>query len=195
MKIIGVTGTSGSGKTMISKIIKEKYNAKVIDADKIVKEQRAKGNNYYFAILESFGKEILDDKKEIDTKKLADKIYNSKEERERLNELTYNYIVGAMTNMIYKSDSDIIIIDAPLLIECGLNKLCNIVISALADEETKIKRMCSRDGITVDIAKKRLSIQPSDEFYIDNSDYIIQNNEDKPNEEIEEEICTIIGKI
>lgn len=198
MKIIGLTGSSGSGKTLISEIIKENYDAHIIKADEIVKKAKKIGKPYYKAIVKTFGEDILDNNKEIDRKKLANKIYSSQEDLEKLNELTYKYIVKEIKKEIkgFKKteQNNMIIIDAPLLIESKLNKLCDVVIATIAPIETKIKRIIKRDKVTKKEAIDRLNIQPKDIFYIEKSDYIIENIDTKSILDLQEEINIIFEK-
>lgn len=198
MKIIGITGSSGSGKTLIADIIKEKYSAEVIKADNIVRKAQKIGMPYYRAIVKTFGKDILSSNNEIDRKKLADKIYKSAEDLKSLNKLTYKYIAKDITKEINKlkkiKNLTFIVIDAPLLIESKLNKACNIIIGVVSPLETKVERIISRDNLSKGEAISRLNIQPDDDFYIKNSDYIIENKEEKTSENLGEEICIILGK-
>lgn len=176
MKTIGITGNSGSGKSIFSKILAQKFNAVIIDADKISKENAKKGKEYYNQIVETFGKHILKDE-EIDRKKLAQIIYNNSEEKEKLDLLTNKYIVKDIKEEIEKNKNKNIVLDVPLLFETELNLECDYTISLIAKEETKIKRMCTRDNITKEIAKQRLKIQKDNDFYIKKSNYVIINED------------------
>jgi len=95
MTIIGITGNSGSGKTIFSNILAEKMKAIIIDADKIAKQSSKKGEIYYNKIVELFGEEILENG-EINRKKLAKIIYDNNEQRNYLNKLTNKYVVGGI---------------------------------------------------------------------------------------------------
>ena len=191
--IIGITGNSGTGKTEISKILAKKINAKIIDADKVVKKISEPKNEYYKKIVELFGKEVLKQDGSLNRKKIADIIYNNSSVREKLDNLTYIYVVKEIKNTIDQSTNDNIIIDAPLLFESGLNKCCTYTIAVIADNRKKIERIIKRDNIDEKIAINRLNIQKDDEYYKQRADYIIINN--KKIEEINvEEICTKIGK-
>lgn len=132
-----------------------------------------------------FGKKILLDNKEINRPELAKVIFNNDELREQLNKITYRYFKSRVKQVIENSGEEIIIIDAPLLIEAGLNKLCDIVVSIIANEDIKLKRICFRDNINEDIAKSRLNSQPKNDFYKKNSNYIIVNNDEDLDEEVE----------
>ena len=189
--ILGITGNSGSGKSHLSQIISKRINAQIIDADEIVKELSEPGNNYYNKIIELFGKQILKENK-LNKKQIAQIIYNDSEKRENLNKLTYKYVVEEIKKRVEKSKQKNIIIDAPLLFESSLDKICNKTIAILADFEIKLQRITNRDKIDKKIAKARLDIQPNDEYYKKNADYIIKNN-GKIDEAKLEEICTKIG--
>lgn len=177
MKVIGITGNSGAGKTTISTILEENYNAYIIDADKIAKEMSRKGTQYLNSIVKYFGKGILDPKEELNRKKLADLIYENEEKRKILNKLTFKYIVKEINTIIKNlKNEELVVIDAPLLFESKLNELCDLVIGVIAKKEDKIERICSRDNITEEKAHKRLSIQKNNEFIREKADYIIVND-------------------
>ncbi len=175
--IIGVTGNSGSGKTLVSEVLKKEYNANVIDADEVVKEMSLKGNIYYNEIVKVFGKNILLENKEIDKQKLANIIFNDEVKRKELNLLTFKYVVEEIKKRVKSGSKEICIIDAPLLIESDLNELCDIVIAVIADKNVKIKRICKRDGIDESLAKSRIEAQANNDFYVKNSNYVIINND------------------
>lgn len=180
MKVIGVTGSSGSGKTTLSKILNERENIKVIDADKVVKEMSIPGTEYLKAIKETFGQEVFLSDGNLNRKELAKKIYNDNDSREKLNKLTFNYVVKEIIlriQNIKNKEIEFAIIDAPLLFESELDKCCDYVIALVADENLKIKRICKRDGIDEEIAKSRLNIQNEDSYYTEKSDFIIHNRE------------------
>ena len=193
MKIVGLTGTSGSGKTTVCELIKQIYNAKIIDADKIARNLAKKGNLYLQAIVLEFGKEILNENEELNRKKLANIIYDNEEKREKLNKITFKYVVDEIKNIIGKlQNEDLIIIDAPLLFESNLNKICDFTIGVIAKEEIKIQRICKRDNIDKQTALKRIKIQKNDEFLKENTSCIIYNNLNL--EEIKENIKECFDK-
>lgn len=174
--IIGITGNSGSGKTSICKTLEKKYDALIIDADEIVKELSKPKEKYFEEIINVFGNEILKENGELNKIKLADIIFSDSERRETLNFITYKYVGEEIEKRAKASSKKIKIIDAPLLIEGGINAICDTVISVIADEELKIKRICKRDNIDIEVAKKRLNAQEKNDFYIKNSNYVIINN-------------------
>lgn len=189
--IIGITGNSGSGKSQISKILSSKIDAEIIDADRVVKRLSEPGNKYYEKIIELFGGEILNNDK-LDKKKIARIIYTNPIKREELNLITYKYVVEKIKKEVTKVQRPNVIIDAPLLFESGLDKVCDFIICVIADRDKKIDRICKRDNIDRDTAEQRLNVQENDDYYIKRANYIIKNNGNI--EEINvEDLCTRIG--
>lgn len=195
MKTIGITGSSGSGKTTLSKILNERDDVRVIDADKVVKELSVPGTEYLTSIKETFGQEVFLEDGNLNRKKLAQKIYNDNSSREKLNSLTFNYVVKEIIARIKNINDEKIkfaIIDAPLLFESNLDKCCDYVIALVADFELKVRRICKRDNIDEETAKSRLNIQNEDSYYTEKSDFVIHNSE---NSDLKTEIEKIFEKI
>lgn len=189
--IIGITGSSGSGKSTVCSILQKKYNAKIIDADKIAKQLSQNNKEYLADIVNQFGKEIILENGMLNRPKLADIIYNNEEKRELLNKCTFKYIKAEIQKEIGKY-KDIIVIDAPLLFEAGLEKSCDRTIAVISDnKELQIKRIMQRDNIERKIAIDRLNAQKQNEFYIKNCDYVIKNNGDI--EDLNNQVDTIFN--
>lgn len=176
MKIIGITGSSGSGKSTITQILEKELKGKAIYSDEVVKQMQKEKTEYYKKIVEAFGTEILNENKEINRKLLATIIFENREKRKKINELTKIYVLEEIRKQINKANTKYVIIDAPLLIETELNKDCDIVIAVICNKETKIKRICKRDNINRQEAIARLNSQKSNEFYTKYADYIVENN-------------------
>ena len=177
--IIGITGGSGCGKSIICEMLQEKYDVKIIDADKISRKLSKKGSKYLNEIVEVFGQDILDEQGELNRRKLSQIIYTDSKKRQKLNNCTFKYIKSEIKSQIeITKEISTIIIDAPLLFESKLDELCDKVIGVISKRELQIQRIMTRDNITYDDAKKRLNAQQKNSFYIDNCDEIIKNNED-----------------
>ena len=191
--IIGITGTSGSGKTTVSSIFAKRSDILVINADKIAKNLNTPGTDYMKAIEKELGKEFILSDGNLDRKKLADEIYNNMDSKLKLDTLTFKYVIDNVLEIIKnQKDEDYIIVDIPLLFESGFEYFCDYTISLISDYETKIERICNRDNIDIETAKKRLSIQQDDNYYIQRSDFVINNTNDC---NLEEEVERIIKKI
>lgn len=180
MKIIGITGNSGSGKSTISKLISKNYEAKIIDADKIAKEMTKNNGEYLQAIRQAFGNDVIKNN-ELDRKKLADIVFLNRAEKEKLDGLTFEYVVEEIKKELEANqnlDYQYIILDVPLLFESKLDKLCDYTIGVIAPKTEKIKRICKRDKLSKEKAVQRLNSQPNDEFFTKNCNTVI-NNENK----------------
>ena len=177
--IIGITGSSGAGKSIICNILQNEYKVKIINADEIAKELSKSESNYIKDIINKFGKEIVDENVELKRKELAKIIYSNTHKREDLNNCTFKYIKKEIEKQINATEKDLaIIIDAPLLFESKLNEICNKVIGIISKKDLQIERIIKRDNISLDEAKSRLDAQKDNDFYIENCDRIIENNND-----------------
>lgn len=180
MKIIGITGNSGSGKSTISKLISKNYETKIIDADKIAKKMTKDNGEYLQAIRQAFGNDVIKNN-ELDRKKLADIVFLNRTEKEKLDGLTFEYVVEEIKKELEANqnlDYQYIILDVPLLFESKLDKLCDYTIGVIAPKTEKIKRICKRDKLSKEKALQRLNSQPNDEFFTKNCNTVI-NNENK----------------
>lgn len=180
MKIIGLTGNSGCGKSTVSDIF-SKNGGHIIDADKIAHENMEFGKDTYNEIVDAFGSEILLENGEIDRKKLGRIVFSDKEKLSVLNEISLKYIleeINKRINGILENPKEYkyIVIDAPLLIETGLNMIVNEVWVVCADFLTKVDRIVLRDKISPEDAKRRLQSQTNQDELINFADIVIDND-------------------
>ena len=175
MKVIGITGPSGAGKTTLAGVLNANYNTYLIDADEVARKLSSDNKTEYFKeMVKLFGKEVVKTDKSLDRRKIASIIYNDSEKRRKLNKLTFYYVVNNINEQIKKeinNDYQFIAIDVPLLYEAKMEKLCDIVIAVVAEDDEKILRICKRDNISKEIAKKRLEIQNNNEFFVKKADF------------------------
>mgnify|MGYP001786892757 FL=1 len=197
MKVIGITGPSGAGKTTLSTILKSNYSSFIIDADEVARKLSNDSKTKYFEkMVNLFGKEILKDDGKLNRKEIARTIYKNKEKRRALNRLTFKYVVDDINEQIKeaeKQDYKYIGIDVPLLYEAKMEKICDYVIAVVAEDQKKINRICQRDNITEELAKERLKIQNDNEFFVKKADFVIHN--DGTLEKLETSLKEIIDKI
>ncbi len=175
MKIIGITGGSGAGKTTVSEHFK-KYDAEIVDADILAREIVGRGMPALDEIKKEWQGVVIDG--ELNRRALAKIVFNDACELHKLNTITHKYIIDEINKRIKKSQKEIFVIDAIALFESGLAKLCDATICVLADKETRIKRIMERDALTQKEAQERINAQKSDDFYMTHSDYVIYNNDD-----------------
>ena len=99
--VIGITGNSGAGKSVIcGELIKRIDDAVLIDADSIVKDMQKEGESYYTEIVNTFGECILNKDRTINRKALGDIVFSNREEKQKLDDLTRMYVVLEMNKKI-----------------------------------------------------------------------------------------------
>lgn len=177
--VIGITGSSGAGKSTVCEILENEYQAKIISADKVAKELSKKGTKYLEDIIEKFGTGILLENGELNRKKLAEIIYTDKEKRKQLNQCTFKYIFKEIEREIQNSSQNLIAIDAPLLFEANLEKICDTTIAVVSENrEMQISRIMERDNIDRQHALSRLGAQHPNVFYKNKCNYVIENDKE-----------------
>ena len=187
MKIIGLTGGTGSGKGFVSERLKAR-KAYVIDADAVAHEIIEKGRPAYKEIVDYFGREILDEDGNIFRRKLGNIVFSDKDKLAFLNSCTHKYINMEIMRIIeeVKPQTNVysaIIIDAPLLAEAGLVDICDDIWVVYADSEVRVKRIMERDSISEEQARNRIASQRSWEEYKELGAVIIDNSSDDENVE------------
>lgn len=181
MYVIGLTGGIASGKSTVSKLLKDK-GAVIIDADEISRQIMMPGQPAYHEVIKKFGTKILKDKDDIDRKKLGDIVFSNTTLLKTLNQITHPAIVDEIKKRLdyYRSRSEkVAVIDAALLLEVGLNLLVDEVWLVVVDEKTQIKRLMEREKIlTPKEAIKRIKAQMPLEEKRRLADKIIDNSGD-----------------
>ncbi|MBQ8526283.1 MAG: dephospho-CoA kinase [Clostridia bacterium] len=173
--IIGLTGASGSGKSIAAAFFREK-GFFIMDFDKISREISENGSPCLKELTEIFGDDIIDSEGNLKRKALGDIVFKNPDKLKILNEITHKYILKKANILKNQNSGKNIIYDAPLLFEAGLHRECDIVLSIITDLETRIERITKRDGISRDTAMGRIKSQKENKYYIENSDFYIENS-------------------
>jgi dephospho-CoA kinase len=176
--LIGLTGQSGAGKTTACKIFSECGFA-VIDADECSRTVVEPGSPCLTELTEYFGAEIKSPDGTLNRPLLADKVFSDKRELKKLNAIMYPFItelICAKIKDLKNRGFEYIMLDAPTLFESKADELCDLIISVTAKEDIRKKRVIERDGLTDESASRRLSVQHTERYFIEHSDFIIKNN-------------------
>jgi len=174
--IIGLTGGIASGKTTVSKILKQ-MGIKVISADDIAHKKIKKGEKGWRRVIDEFGEEILQDDGEIDRKKLGKIVFNNQQQRKKLEQLTHPLIITEIKEKINKHNKseEHLVIEAPLLYETGLEDNMDQIWVVYVDRKTQIERLMKRNNFTQKEAEQRIDSQLSLEQKKQKADIVIDN--------------------
>jgi dephospho-CoA kinase len=140
MKVIGITGPSGSGKSKISQIIRDN-DYSVIDVDKIARDVRPK---HAEDIRKAFGDDYVTADGEIDTKKLGLLVFGNSTEMERLNQIMFPSIFKEMRKLIEVHEhhgADILFFDIAVLFNSGAEKFFDKIVLVTASRLTRMERL------------------------------------------------------
>ena len=184
MKIIGITGGVGAGKSTVLDIIRDSCDCYILIADKAAHEVERRGHPCYDELVSLLGREILKDDGEIDKKKMAAAIFagDSRELLDRVNAIVHprvkEYILKLIEEHRKAEDTDYFFIEAALLIEDGYKAICDELWYVYADEEVRAERLKSTRGYSDEKIRDIMKNQNSDEIFRENCDVIIENNGD-----------------
>jgi dephospho-CoA kinase len=162
MRLIGLTGGIASGKSLVTKVLKD-LGAHVIDADTIVHDLLANGQDAHREVAGHFGKEILLPDGTVDRRKLGEIVFGRPEERAWLNRCLHPRVFEAYNRQVRsiaeRRPDAIVVLDAALLIETGYHKRMDAVIVVYATEEQQMQRLMERDEFTRAQALARIKSQ------------------------------------
>lgn len=185
MKIIGLTGPSGSGKSSCAAFL-EGLGLPVIDADRVYHGLISSYTSCTREIVAEFGAGILDHNRAIDRKALGKIVFSdtSRQKAQRLNQITHKFVREETLRLLEgyrKTSCEAVVIDAPLLFEAEFDTFCDFCISVLAPQAVRLARIMKRDAITKEQAERRLAAQQQDEYYISRAKYTVINDSDVQN--------------
>lgn len=192
--ILGITGSIGSGKTTAAKIF-SKYHYSRIDADEIGHKLLKSDKKIKNRAIKEFGKEILDKNGNIDRKKLGEIVFNDRNKLKKLNSIMHPPIISEIKNQIKKIQKKCgadakIIIDAPLLLEIGADKLVDKVVVLKAFHENVISR---NKHFSMEQLEKISMTQMSLAEKLKKADFMIDNTKDMSH--LKKQVKEIVNKL
>jgi len=149
MLLVGVTGGIACGKTEICKVFQKK-GAIILSGDEIGKEVVEKNKKVVKELVKTFGKEILSKNKSLNRRKLGEIAFASEESKDKLNKIIHPYLLRELRkrikNLKRKGDKDLVVVDAALIVEWGLQDELEYLIFVQSKREDKIKRLQKQKG-------------------------------------------------
>lgn len=180
LKIIGVTGGIGSGKSTVSRILKDLGTA-VVDADVVYRLVTCRDGAALKELTQYFGDGILTQEGELDRAKMSELVFDDPVKLHALNTITHKYVVEKITESIEAIEAlgnhDVLVLDCPLPVEHGFLDFVDEVWVVVSEREKRIERIIQRNGCTPEEAAKRINSQIKDEDYLKIADEVIYNND------------------
>ncbi|HBT47257.1 MAG TPA: dephospho-CoA kinase [Peptococcaceae bacterium] len=181
MKVIGLTGGIASGKSTVAGILAS-LGAKVIDADMIAREIVEPGRPAWEDIKAAFGEEYLRADGTVDRRALGSLVFRDPEAREKLNAITHLRIkeeIVRRLKALHKEDPEgVVVVEAALLLEAGMERTVDEVWVVTAPEEVRLKRLMERDNLSLEEARRRIEAQWPDEKRLKLASRVIDTDKD-----------------
>lgn len=196
MKLIGLTGGIGSGKSTVSEyLISKGYH--VLDADAISKEIVEPGSPILRDISKIFGNAVLTDDGKLDRKAMSAIIFSNEEYKKKLDDIMHKEVINITLKraekIFEKCPEAVVFIDAPLLFEAGVDKYTEQNWVVDADDEVRIKRVIDRSGLSREEIERRIANQMSRGDRIAKGTHILDNSGDK--EHLFEQVDKLLNQL
>lgn len=180
LKVIGVTGGVGSGKSAVLGLLREICNCKILMADDIANFLKLPGQSCYQPVVELLGETVLADDGTIDNRRMAALVFRDQTLLEQVNAIIHpavkDYILQEMETEREKGEIDFLFLEAALLIEGGYRPILDELWYVYAGEETRIKRLMESRGYSEEKARGIIASQLSEEEYRAGCDWVLDNS-------------------
>ncbi len=179
MKIIGITGGVGAGKTQVLNYLNDKYGATICIADDVAKRLERKGTECFNMIVEHFGDEILTEKGDLDRDKLADVVFSDPDELRILNRIVHPAVKEEILKEIVKEqrrNTNVFIIEAAVLIEDHYDEICDELWFVYSEDSMRKSRLQFNRGYNARKIESIFESQLPKETYLENCDRVIDNS-------------------
>ncbi len=178
MKVIGLTGGIGSGKSTVSRFLAE-LGAVILDADKVGHEAYKPNTEVWREVVAAFGRQVLTPSGDIDRKKLGEIVFSNPESLSRLNQIMHPRMydmVKANLEEYRRQGVDVVVLEAPLLIEAGWASSVDEVWVTVASESTVLRRLEECSGLSKQQALARIRSQLPSEERVKHADVVINTD-------------------
>lgn len=177
MKIIGLTGLTGAGKSTVAQKLMA-YGCYHIDADKVAREVINNNENVKNKLKERFGDDVINADGTTNRPVLASRAFADTDSTDALNAITHPAVTEEIQSII-KDMEEVgyrgVIIDAIALFESGEDKLCDFTVAVIAPKDIRLERILKRDNITEEKALERINAQKDEKFFTEKADFVLWN--------------------
>ncbi|MCD7750529.1 MAG: dephospho-CoA kinase [Lachnospiraceae bacterium] len=180
MKVIGITGGVGSGKSAVLTLLKRICSCRIMMADDIANQLKQPGQSCYQPVVALLGEEILSEDGTIDNRKMAARVFADQALLRQVNDIIHpavkEYILQEIQAERERGEIDFLFLEAALLIEAGYRPILDELWYVYADEQTRILRLMDSRGYTVEKARGIIASQLSEQEYRANCDWVLDNS-------------------
>ena len=179
MKVIGLTGGIGSGKSLVANLLKREYGAFILDTDSIAKAQMEPGGASYQEVIDYIGREIVLSDGTIDRAGLAAIIFNNSQKRLQINQITHPKVLTEVKRVIRtlneQGDVPYLVVETALMLEAGYDNICDEVWYVYAPEEERRIRLKKERGYSEEKINSIFKNQKKDSEYRRKYSRVLEN--------------------
>lgn len=179
MKIIGITGRSGCGKSSVTRFIAAQ-GYPCIDADAVAREVLEPGSPCIKQLQKVFGSDIVDGSGTVQRRLLADRAFATAEGTARLTDITHPEILHRIDLRLQQArdaGAALAFVDGAVIVGTPFADRCDLLVVVTAPYEESVARICSRDGIAPAMARRRLDAQTPEQTLLQYADFVLENND------------------
>jgi dephospho-CoA kinase len=179
MLLVGLTGGLGAGKSTVGRMLADR-GAVVIDADDLAREALVPGTKGFKQACELFGDDVLTEEGELDRAVIAGIVFEDEDKRRALESITHPEVFRLLAEEVqrHQGSDDVVVFDAPLIVETAFADACDIVVVVAAPVEQQIARVGRDRGMTEAEARARIAAQISSRQREEAADVVIRNDGD-----------------
>lgn len=177
MLLVGLTGGLGAGKSTVGRMLSDR-GAVLVDADQLARRALDPGTAAYKQVCDLFGDQVVTTSGQLDREAIAAAVFDEPERRRTLESIVHPEVYRMLADIVEdrRDTEDIIVFDAPLIVETGFHDACDVVVVVTAPEETRVARAARDRGMTVDAARARIRAQLGDADREAVADVVIRND-------------------
>lgn len=181
MRLIGITGGVGAGKTTILEYIREHYLCRIYLADEVAHTVKEPGQPCYEALVSLLGQEILEEDGHIHRGRMAERIFRDEGLLERVNAIVHpavqDFLLERIREARQEGQTELFFIEAALLIECGYGDIVDEMWYIHASEDVRRKRLAESRGYSPEKIEQIMENQLTEDEFRRGSDFVIDNSE------------------